>query len=227
VKNRTARERLPNLGRALWRMAFRLAMLVVLVLAINAAVDWAQTLAQNSTVSWAMPGLTLGLVLLYALLIAVPFMPGIEVGISILIMRGPEVAPLVWSGTTLGLTLAYFVGRMIPLTTLRGVFRDLRLLRITDMIDQIAPLSANERLELLSKTLPKRLGRLAIGFRYLTLAILINIPGNALIGGGGGIAFLAGLSKLFHPFTTLLTFALAVAPVPIAVWLFGLQVLTP
>lgn len=227
MKKPAPQESLPSIGRSVIRLALRLGVLVVFVLATNAAVDWAQTLAQDSSLSWAMPGLTLGLVLLYALLIAVPFMPGIEVGISILIMRGPEVAPLVWSATTLGLTLAYFAGRLIPLTTLRGVFQDLHLTRICRMIDHIAPLSPSERLDLLCDALPKRIAPWAVRFRYGVLAVLINIPGNALIGGGGGIAFIAGLSKLFHPAATLLTFALAVAPVPIAVWFFGLQILSP
>ena len=43
----------------------------------------------------------------------------------------------------------------------------------------------------------------------------LHIPGNALVGGGGGIALLAGLSGLFAPLPTILAFAVAVSPVPL------------
>ncbi|MGB3315212.1 MAG: hypothetical protein WBB85_12430, partial [Albidovulum sp.] len=56
---------------------------------------------------------------------------------------------------------------------------------------------------------------------YVLLALLINLPGNSLLGGGGGILLLAGMSRLFSPLATLATVAIAVAPVPILVYLMG------
>ena len=50
----------------------------------------------------------------------------------------------------------------------------------------------------------------------------MNTPGNAVIGGGGGIMMLAGLSGLFAPLPTALAIMIAVSPVPIAVMLMGL-----
>ena len=58
--------------------------------------------------------------------------------------------------------------------------------------------------------------------RHLMLALLVNLPGNAVIGGGGGILMLSGLSGLFTLPRLLLTLALAVAPVPLVVWAFDL-----
>ncbi|WP_170941102.1 hypothetical protein [Antarctobacter heliothermus] len=46
-----------------------------------------------------------------------------------------------------------------------------------------------------------------------------------MIGGGGGILFLTGLSRLFKPAAVALTVALAVMPVPLAVWVFGIDIL--
>ena len=63
--------------------------------------------------------------------------------------------------------------------------------------------------------------------RYPLLAALINVPGNAVVGGGGGIALTAGFSRLFRPGWTALTVALAVAPVPLIVWLTGTTDLLP
>jgi hypothetical protein len=43
---------------------------------------------------------------------------------------------------------------------------------------------------------------------------LINMPGNSLIGGGGGIAMAAGYSRAFSYPAFLACAAVAVAPVP-------------
>jgi hypothetical protein len=53
----------------------------------------------------------------------------------------------------------------------------------------------------------------------LTLAVLLNLPGNIIIGGGGGIALIAGMTRLYSPPTYLTTIAIAVAPVPVIVTL--------
>ena len=49
------------------------------------------------------------------------------------------------------------------------------------------------------------------------------MPGSGLIGGGGGICLLAGLTGVFAPRATFLTLALAVAPVPLLVWMTGME----
>jgi hypothetical protein len=57
--------------------------------------------------------------------------------------------------------------------------------------------------------------------RYVALAVLINVPGNAVIGGGGGLAFAAGMSGVFSIPAFLITVAIAVLPVPLAIYAFG------
>jgi len=57
------------------------------------------------------------------------------------------------------------------------------------------------------------------------LALLINLPGNSLIGGGGGILLVAGPSRLFSLPALVVTLILATAPVPLAVWLMGANIL--
>jgi hypothetical protein len=49
--------------------------------------------------------------------------------------------------------------------------------------------------------------------------VLLNLPGNALLGGGGGIGLIIGMSRLipFHKY--LLLIAVAVAPVPLGLYL--------
>lgn len=57
--------------------------------------------------------------------------------------------------------------------------------------------------------------------RYLAIAVALNIPGNTVIGGGGGISLAAGMSRLFGSWRFVLTLAVAVAPVPLLIVIFG------
>lgn len=57
--------------------------------------------------------------------------------------------------------------------------------------------------------------------RHLAIAAALNLPGNAIIGGGGGIGLAAGFSRLVSLPVYVLTVGLAVAPLPLAVWVTG------
>ena len=58
---------------------------------------------------------------------------------------------------------------------------------------------------------------------YMRFEIPANIPGNALLGGGGGILLVAGLSRVFKPFWMLLTLAVAVVPIPFSILVLGID----
>ena len=216
---------LPPLWLGTVRLAARLAVIAVAAYGIHLIMDWATTqAAENDSL---MIGVLTVLLLAYALLIAVPFMPGIEIGVSLLILKGAAIAPLVYGATMLGLLLAFAAGRMLPHTWLHNVLADLRLKRACLLVDRLAPMTREERLAHLTDRAPAWLKPIIGPWRYLVLAALINIPGNAVIGGGGGIAFTAGFSRLFRPSWTALTIAVAVLPVPLTVWLTGTTRLLP
>lgn len=214
-------DKLPTLRVGLFRLALRLALIMAAVLAIHMAADWATSKAEAVGSEGLMIGLLSVLLLAYALLIAVPFMPGIEIGISLLFLKGAEIAPMVYGATVLGLTIAFLVGRFTPYGWLHAVLADLRLRRACDMVERLAPMSRQERLAHLLSRVPDWLEPVVGAGRYVFLAILLNLPGNVVIGGGGGISFIAGFSRLFAPSLALLTIALAVLPVPLTVWLTG------
>ncbi|MDH3263110.1 MAG: hypothetical protein OEM24_03845 [Paracoccaceae bacterium] len=190
------------------------------------ALDWVK-LASDAMPGAGGPFMYYGILmlalLLYAVLLALPFVPGVEVGIMILAMQGPGAALPVYLATLVGLSIAFGAGERVPAHWLAGVLADLRLERAARLIEQAAPLSCEERLGLLRERLPARLGAALLGWRYLLLALVLNVPGNWLLGGGGGIMLIAGLSGLFRPLGTLATIALAVAPVPLLVWALGLK----
>lgn len=217
---------MPPLGQSLARILARLALIVVLVWIIKLTIDWVMVRSDElSGDPSAMLWIVILLLLAYGLLIAVPFVPGVEIGISLMMIEGPGVAPYVYLATVIGLAAAYLCGRYLPYDWLHQVFADLRMRRICALLSEIKPLSRERRLALMRGRLPRWASKIAVDGRYLGLALLFNLPGNSVIGGGGGIALMAGISRLFTLRGAVLTIALAVAPVPLAVWYFGIDLL--
>jgi len=161
----------------------------------------------------------------YAVLLALPFVPGVEIGLSLLIMQGSSIAPLVHVATVLGLSVSYGVGRAFATTLPCSFLRSMGLPRACAFVDAMKDLDQPSRLQKLQDAAPQWVGRWIIGHRYVLLALLINLPGNSLIGGGGGILLVVGLSRMFSYPATFLTLVLATAPIPLAVWFLGVDVL--
>ncbi|MEE9387444.1 MAG: hypothetical protein V3U96_02440 [Paracoccaceae bacterium] len=215
---------------AILHTATRVFIVVAIAIAVHFLIGWvelrAAVLAPRSQ-GLVLGGVLLIVVLVYAILIAIPFVPGIEIGVSLMMIRGAEIAPVVYLATVVGLVAAFLAGRFVSYDWLHRVLLDLRLKRACGFLETIKNLNRQQRLEMLHAALPAWLRPVAINFRYMTLAALINLPGNSFIGGGGGICMMAGLSRLFTPWGVILTIVLAVAPVPILVLWFGTGVLGP
>ncbi|MEP2782139.1 MAG: hypothetical protein ABJO67_04175 [Pseudoruegeria sp.] len=217
---------LPNPKRSVLRMILRLSILILIVYLVHQAVDW--TMVQSKALdasgrSMVSVGLILSLLLIYAVLIATPFVPGIEIGLSLLLLRGADVVLAVYCATVLGLFLAFMLGRLLSVDVLIRFFSDLRLRKICIFLHEFKDLSPREIIEKLEKSLQSKVGTVFLKSRYLALALAINLPGNAMMGGGGGLCLLAGISRLFSWRWTALTLCLAVAPIPLLVWLYGAE----
>jgi len=160
-------------------------------------------------------------VIVYIVLLAIPFVPGIEISVALLAAFGTEAALLIYPASIIALSLSYLLGKLVPLRSTASVFRYLGMTRAEEFVRQLEPLSRTQRLALLLESAPKRIVPTMIRHRYIALAVLLNLPGNAILGGGGGIALLAGVSGLFGfvPFVGLI--AIAVLPIPLAGFLFG------
>ena len=159
----------------------------------------------------------------YVALLAMPFVPGAEIGIALLAGFGAAIAPLIYVCTVAAMVLAFTIGRFLPISSLERIFQVFRMRRAANLIARAAPLSKDERVAMLLEGQSKRALGLAVKYRYLALGIAVNTPGNSIIGGGGGIMIIAGLSGIFAPIPTFLTVILAVSPVPLAVIFLGLQ----
>ncbi len=205
-----------------FRLAARLALLAAVVAGVWRLSDWAmQAQAALPADGPLLAGPVVVLLVLYALLLALPFVPGVEIGLALLAMHGAAAAPFVYAATLAGLMLAYGAGCLVPSAMLAEGLRRLGRKRAAAALQDWCALPPAGRLPVLAAQLPGWLASRVGTLRFVLLAALFNLPGNAVLGGGGGIALIAGLSRLYPPLPTALTVALAVAPVPLAVWVWG------
>ena len=154
-------------------------------------------------------------VVVYVLWMAIPFVPGIELGLALMVMLGPKGVVLVYFCTLLSLSLSFVIGRLIPLNTFSRFLGWLHLQKARNLMLQLEPLNSEEKLDFLLRTAPSKIIPYLLKHRYLMIAVALNLPGNALIGGGGGIGLIAGMSRLC-PFPKYLLFvSLAITPLPI------------
>lgn len=199
----------------------KLLVLVLIIVAVNLGGVWLTRQVDFQLFPRHEPmlhAILLGTALLYVLLMATPFMPGIEVGLVLMLMLGSKGALLVYLCTLVALSISFVVGRKLPSQLVCRFLDWLHLRRAAALVRQLEPLSQQQRLELLNAKAPARIAPFLLQHRYLTIAAALNLPGNALIGGGGGIALVVGMSKIipFHSYVALV--AVAVAPVPL--WFF-------
>lgn len=157
----------------------------------------------------------------YILLMAIPFVPGVEVGLALMMILGPKVVPLVFLCTLTSLCLAYLIGRLVPESSIAQFLREVRLVRAANFLAGFEGLTPEQRIVRLTEHTPQKWLPWLIRHRYITLLVAINLPGNMVVGGGGGLAMMAGMSRLFSPFAFVLLVAVAISPIPMLLLLFG------
>jgi hypothetical protein len=210
--------------RAMLWLALLLLGAVLANLAGNRLLAYLETTG-STDIQTALTGMLVVTLVLYAILLAIPFVPGVEIGLFLLMTLGAPVAPYVYFATVIGLAASFLLGRYMPTSLLCRLMGAVGLRRACAFLEKIEPLGQKERMALIRGRMPDWLGPRLVKYRYLVVAVALNVPGNALIGGGGGIALAAGLSRIFSPATTLLTVAVAVSPVALAVYVFGAGIL--
>jgi len=211
-----------------WRTLGKLVLLILLIAAANFAADWVVgvlKLELRPSNEDAVHKVIMTSAVVHALLIAIPFVPGVEIGLALIGMVGSGIVLLVYLSTLAGLSIGFFIGRFIRLDALISLLDGLWFGRASQLLRTIEPMSGEDRLAFLISKPPNRLIPFLLQHRYIALAIAVNLPGNILIGGGGGLALMAGVSRLYSVPGFLATIAIAVSPVPLAILFFGGEVL--
>ena len=163
--------------------------------------NWVHLVTQSLGIS---PLLALIIVcLLYSLILMLPFMPSMEIGVMIMLLFGAPGIIGAWLATVVGLSLAFLLGAYFK-----------RSAPIQRLLGKLARISAPEGPPTWRQHLVAfGLSRMA-NHPYLSVALLFNIPGNILIGGGGGIALSAGALSTMQVHRFALTVALASSLIP-------------
>jgi hypothetical protein len=160
-------------------------------------------------------GMIISGVVLYILATALPFVPGVEIGLALIFAFGVRIVPVVYLATIAALLLSYSAGRLIPDRWLKAGFRWLGMQRAADMIKSLSGLQGEARINQLLQQAPQRFVPWLMRHRFLALVALINLPGSALLGGGGGISMAVGMSRLVSFPMFLASALIGVAPVPL------------
>jgi len=211
-------------GKGVLRLGVKILLLIIVIVAAT----WVAHYIRDTLNLEIMPRNEQGVhtaimfgTIAYVLLLALPFVPGAEIGIALLTSFGSSIAPLVYAATVVAMMLAYVIGMILPTSILCRFFRFFRLRKAAELIERAAVLAPQDRIQLLRDATPPKYMALILKYPYVALALAVNIPGNALIGGGGGIMLMAGLSGLFAPFWTFIAIVIGVSPVPAAIFFFG------
>lgn len=205
-----------------WRWA---AFLCLYLLLITVGILIGRWVANHSEMNLApensqqLDTMVMALSAFYVMASALPFVPGAEIGFAMIMVFGTRIIALVYICMVLAMLLAYSAGRFIPISTIAYVFGYLGLARAGDFILEIAAKSPSDRLLMIVERSPNRFVPFLIRHRYIAFALALNIPGNSLVGGGGGLSMIAGMSGLFSFWAFLLTAMVAIAPIPLAVYL--------
>lgn len=200
----------------------KLSSILLLIILANIGVSWLTDKLELQffpehlkIVEWAV---FLGVVL-YVCLMATPFLPGIEIGLILMILLGPQGVVLVYLCTLIALTLSFGLGRVFPPHILASLAGWLHLSRAESLLKKFDETPPEKRLKFIAGKKSTGTMLALLKRRYLVLAALLNLPGNALIGGAGGIAMLAGMSRLYSFPKYLLLVAVAILPGPVLITL--------
>src|SRR6056297_1779927 len=145
----------PPVKIGLARTLARLVLIGGLAVVLHRVFVWAEGWIMQSEYGWAMPGLLLAVLVIYALLIAIPFVPGVEIGLSVLAAGGADIAPLVWLATACGLSLAFMAGCTVPIAWLRRILTDLHMLRAAHLVGRFEALPHKGRVAFIHALLPR------------------------------------------------------------------------
>lgn len=175
---------------AWWRRLFGVAALVAMLWLVlfsdgkGLVMDWLEQ--SQYPLFWVL----LVTSTLYALALAVPYLPAVELGWMVMAAFGKAAILSIWLATPVGLLIAFTLGYWM---------------REWPWVARLSRRFKGGLQE--AETRGTGLGAKALRFAdqnlvkhpYWVLVVLVNTPGNWLIGGGGGIGILAGASGLYHP----------------------------
>ena len=169
-------------------------LLAILYFLLGGHEKLAQLIANSAYPSWLW---LITCCIIYAMVLIIPFAPGMEIGVLIMAMFATPGIIAAWITTVIALTLAFIIGRAG-----QHLLWIQRLLFLAHQQHSL-PLSVTWVRSKLAQ------------YPYLTIAILLNLPGNTFIGGGGGISIVSGAlgSVSLKGFATTVALSSSIVPI--------------
>ncbi len=140
------------------RLAAKIALFLGILVFLNYAMRWLANLVAFQM--WPEHAnmaafLLFASIVSYILLLAIPFLPGIEVGLMLMAMLGAKGIVLVYLCTVLALSLSFLIGRVLPPRYLARALGWFHLNRARDLVTSLEPLDTEERLRFLLRSAPR------------------------------------------------------------------------
>lgn len=192
-------------------LAWGLLAAALLTVAIAWLLDLEMDLVAMLEQARRRPELLWTAALVYALCLAIPYMPGLELGLLVMLVFGRPGILAAYLGTLVGLNLAYLAGVWVRRRVVHRSWLSPWRARAAAW-DRDGMATGSGWFERIRAALRERGGLRD----YLLVGLLFNVPGNWVIGGGGGIALVSGLSGRLVWRGYLATVALATCVVPLA-----------
>ncbi|MDF2152946.1 hypothetical protein [Vibrio sp. CAU 1672] len=206
---------LPNVNKPSWKTALTIFIWAVMVAFGHGVTHLGESKVELLFIQiQEIMGLAGFLVLAgaYALFLAIPFVAGVEIGFLIMAIFGVKGVLVAYIGTILGLNIAFAIGRLLPKSILGKCFNKFDLKIEMDNLPALLDQLTREKhwLSVVGGTLLRN--------RYISIGLCLNFPGNSIVGGGGGLSMLAGMShRLVRWPYFLIVSLLAPLPVPVLV----------
>jgi hypothetical protein len=203
--------------KVIMRIFFIMALLVIFAFWMDYWIRGELGMAKKTVLflksQWGLGALVAGGVI-YILVLSLPFVPGVELGVLLMCAFGKEGIVFVYLATVSGLGLAFLFGRIVPQQWIRSILAKLGLSGFYgDASDGFE--TVTDQLTTIHKYLPRKVWSYFLRYRYLAIAVLVNLPGNYILGGGGGISLACGISPAISFKWFIVTVIIAVAPVPL------------
>ena len=148
---------------------FRIAIVLLVILGLNLAGSWLNHQINFQIFPRHDPVLhtaVMAAMAMYILLMATPFMPGIEIGMAVMMLLGHKSALLIYLCTLIALSISYLIGRFFPLHVVQRFLQWLYLEKASELVSQLEPLKRYERLDIINKKAPKKIAPLLL--KHLT-----------------------------------------------------------
>jgi hypothetical protein len=110
----TQEERSPEF----WRIAAKWAVFIAVVAGVYLSGSWLIVVIESQFMPWydAYGEMAIAMVVvLYVVLMALPFVPGIEISLALLMIFGMEGVGIVYGSTLAALILGFLAGKLVPL----------------------------------------------------------------------------------------------------------------